>query len=35
VVGHAIRRLTAVLGMRPELAPDERAPQLYTIARNE
>ncbi len=35
VVGKAIRRLTPVLGMRPELAPDESAPVLYTLAGNE
>ena len=35
VVGHAIRRLAPVMGMRPEVAPEPRAPQLYTIARNE
>ena len=35
VVGKAIRRLAPVLGMRPELAPDESAPVLYTLAGNE
>jgi cell division protein FtsI (penicillin-binding protein 3) len=35
VVGHAIRRLAPVIGMRPEVAPEPSAPQLYTIARNE
>ena len=35
VVGKAIRRLAPVLGMRPELAPEESAPVLYTLAGNE
>jgi cell division protein FtsI (penicillin-binding protein 3) len=35
VVGKAIRRLVPVLGMPPELAPEESAPVLYTLAGNE
>ena len=35
VVGKAIRRLAPVLGMPPELAPEENAPVLYTLAGNE
>ena len=35
VLGHAVRRLTPILGMRPEGAPDDGAPLLYTLAGNE
>ena len=35
VVGKAVRRLAPVLGMRPELPPEESAPVLYTLAGNE
>jgi cell division protein FtsI (penicillin-binding protein 3) len=35
VVGHAIRRLAPVMGMRPERLPAESVPPLYTVARNE
>jgi cell division protein FtsI (penicillin-binding protein 3) len=35
VLGHAIRRLAPILGMRPQAAPGDGAPLLYTLAGNE
>ena len=35
VLAHAIRRLAPIMGMRPEDAPDDGAPLLYTLAGNE
>jgi cell division protein FtsI (penicillin-binding protein 3) len=35
LLGHVIRRLAPVMGMRPEGAPDDGAPLLYTLAGNE
>ena len=35
VLAHAIRRLAPVMGLRPEGAPDDGAPLLYTLAGNE
>ena len=35
VLAHAIRRLAPIMGMRPEDAPEDGAPQLYTLAGNE
>ncbi|MFO1210872.1 MAG: penicillin-binding protein 2 [Amaricoccus sp.] len=35
VLAHAIRRLAPIIGMRPENAPQDGAPALYTLAGNE
>jgi cell division protein FtsI (penicillin-binding protein 3) len=35
VLGHAVRRIAPVMGMRPDRAPDQAAPLLYTLAGNE
>ncbi len=35
VLGHAIRRLAPILGMRPQAGPGDGAPLLYTLAGNE
>jgi cell division protein FtsI (penicillin-binding protein 3) len=35
VLGHAVRRLAPIMGMRPLGSPDDGAPLLYTIAGNE
>ena len=35
VLAHAVRRLAPIIGMRPENAPQDGAPALYTLAGNE
>jgi cell division protein FtsI (penicillin-binding protein 3) len=35
VLAHAIRRLAPIMGLRPETAPEDGAPPLYTLAGNE
>ena len=35
VVGHAVRRLAPIMGLRPDRKPEEGAPLLYTLAGNE
>ena len=35
VLAHAVRRLAAVMGMRPLDSPEDGAPLLYTLAGNE
>lgn len=35
VVGHAIRRIAPVIGLRPDRPDDEEAPSLYTLTGNE
>jgi cell division protein FtsI (penicillin-binding protein 3) len=35
VLAHAIRRLAPIMGLRPETAPEDTAPALYTLAGNE
>ena len=35
VLGHAIRRLAPVMGLRPDGSPEDGGPPLYTLAGNE